>query len=552
MALPTGIKSKNFYKYATDVVSGKIIAGELMKLSCNRFLSDLERDDLVFKMEIGDRFVEFCSIIKHFKGKSAGQNFKLEPWQEFIAYNILCWYWKETDIRRYTNSFICMARKQGKTALAALFCLWFLIADGEGSPECDLAANSRSQASIAFEFVEQYAKQLDPLQRELKIYRNGIKCELNVGKINVFSSDTSRLDGYNASFAIWDEGHSAKDSKMVDVLRSSMGQRKQPHFMSISTVGFDLSSPYYKMYQTNCEILHGLKTDDSTFIAIYQMDENDDWTDENNWLKCSPNLGVTVDKKYLREQVVQAKNNVSAEVGILTKNFNKWCSSSETWISQEYINKVTEKIDFNDFSDNDIAFAGIDLASTSDLTCVSFLLTKENDDKLYFKNLYYLPESALIESPNRELYKYWVRTKQLNITSGNVCDYAYILNDIMKMYNKVCIRKIGYDDWNAIQFVIEATENGLPMEPVSQSMGSLSRPTKTLERLIKKGDIVIDNNEINRFCFANATTKSDWNDNIKVIKGAGKDGKIDGVIAIIMALSVYLENPIYGCSITSI
>ena len=143
MKLPKGIKSKSFYKYATNIVNGKIVAGELMKLACKRFLSDLQRDDLEFRMEIGDRFINFCSLIKHFKGKSAGKQFILQPWQEFIAYNILCWYYRGTNNRRFTSSLICISRKQGKTALAALFCLWFLIGDNEGSPEIDLSANSR-------------------------------------------------------------------------------------------------------------------------------------------------------------------------------------------------------------------------------------------------------------------------------------------------------------------------------------------------------------------------------------------------------------------------
>lgn len=551
MSLPKGIKNKKYYKYAVNVVSGKIVAGELLQLSCKRFLSDLERTDLVFKTDIVDRFIAFSQLIKHFKGSSSGKPFRLEPWQQFIAANILGFYWKKTDIRRFTNSLICVSRKQGKTALAALFCLWFLIGDGEDGAEVDLAANSRAQSSIAFEFVEQYAKQLDPKGKDLKVYRNGIKCNINVGKLNVFAADSTKLDGFNAHFALVDEYHSAKNSKLFDVLKSSQGQRKQPHQMVISTVGFDLSSPFKKLYDTDCEILHGIKEDDSTFAVIYALDDGDDWTDEKNWLKIAPNLDITVSKKYLREQVIQAKNNASSEVGILTKNFNKWCSSSETWISQDYINKVTEKVDISKFNEDNIVYCGIDLAATSDLTCLSFLLTKEDDDKLYFKNFYYLPETALVESPNRELYKLWQRTKQLTITQSNVTDYDTVLNDLMKHYNNLCIKKVGYDDWNATQFVISATEQGLPMYPVSQSIANMSKPTKTLERLIKCGKVVIDNNEINRFCFKNAVCKSDWNDNIKIVK-TSRENKIDGVVAMIMALSAYLDTPQYSGEITII
>lgn len=543
------IKHLKCYRYAEQVLNGEIVAGELIKLACKRFMSDLQRDDLDFRYEIGDKFVRFASILKHFKGKSTGKPFILEPWQEFIAYNILCFYYKGTNDRRFTSSLISISRKSGKSCLAAVFCLWFLLFDNEGAPEVDLSANSLEQAKVAYEFVENFTKQLDPKQKDLKVYRKKVFCDANGGKINVFAADSTKLDGFNASFALIDEMGAAKDSKMYDVLKSSQGQRQNPHLMIISTAGFDLSGPFFRMCEIDSEILHGVKTDDSHFAMIFSLDENDDWTDESNWQKIAPNLGITVDKKFLREQVQQAKNNPSAEVGILTKTFNKWCSSVQTWISHDYINKVSKPVNIKLYNpDEYIGYVGIDLAATSDLTCLSLLLTNDND-VFHFKNFYYLPESALNESPNRELYKYWARTGQLVITPGNVTDYDYVLNDLMGLYNDMNISKVFYDSWNATQFVIKCTENGLPMQPMSQSFGAMSKPTKTLERLIKMQNITLDNNEITRWCFANATTKSDWNENLKVIKGGGADGKIDGVIAIIMALGGYLSVPHYSGSI---
>ena len=548
------IKRLKCYRYAEDVINGNIVAGELVKLACKRFMADLERDEFEFRYEIGNKFVKFASILKHFKGRSAGKPFILEPWQEFIAYNILCFYYTGSNNRRFTSSLIYISRKSGKSCLAALFCLWFLLFDKEGSPEVDLSANSLEQAKVAYEFVENFTRQLDPKQKDLKVYRKKVFCDANSGKINVFAADSTKLDGFNASFALVDEYGAAKDSKMFDVLKSSQGQRENPHLMVISTAGFNLSGPLYKMYEVDCEILHSVKSDDSHFTMLFSLDEGDDWTDEKNWQKIAPNLGITVDKKFLREQVQQAKNNPSAEVGILTKTFNKWCSSIQTWIPADYINRVSKPVNLKlKFYNPDefIGYVGIDLAATSDLTCLSLLLVDANE-KLYFKNFYYLPESALTESPNRELYKYWARTGQLIITPGNVTDYDFVLNDLMRLYNELNISKVFYDSWNATQFVIKATEQGLPMQPMCQSFGSMSKPTKTLERLIKMQNIVLDNNEITRWCFSNATTKSDWNENIKVVKGGGADSKIDGVVAIIMALGGYLSVPHYSGSIMAI
>lgn len=547
------VKETEYYRYAQDVIDGKIVAGELVRLACKRFMSDLERPDLEFRAEIVDRFITFCSLIKHFKGKSANEKFILENWQQFIAANIIGFYYKNTDDRKYTNSLICVSRKQGKTALAALFCLWFLIGDGESGAEVDLAANSRQQAQIAYEFCTNYAKQLDPSGKELKCLRTGIKLKLNDSNLNVFAADSTKLDGFNASFALIDEYHAAKDSRLYDVLKSSQGQRKNPHLMVISTVGFSITSPFKKLYDTDCEILHGLKEDDSTFAMIFALDDGDDWRDEKVWKKIAPNLDITVTTKYLREQVVQAENNVSAETGILVKNFNVWQQVTNIWIPDSYVNRCFKKISYSDFNeDTSLCYCGTDLAAVGDMTAVSCMFTKDDDDKLYFITEYFLPKTALTESPNRELYKQWKRQGLLTITEGNVTDYTYITRMMLKRNSHIPIRKVAYDSWNSTQWAIEATEQGLPLEPFSQSIGNFNRPTRELERLIRSQKVVFQTNEITRWMFRNVLLKHDHNDNVKPTKGGTGSQKIDGVIAILEALGIYLLEPRYSGEIFTV
>lgn len=547
------VKETEYYRYAQDVIDGKIVAGELVKLACKRFINDLERTDLEFRAEIVDRFITFCSLLKHFKGKSANEKFILENWQQFIAANILGFYYKNTDDRKYTNSLICVSRKQGKTALAALFCLWFLIGDGESGAEVDLAANSRQQAQIAYEFCTNYAKQLDPSGKELKCLRTGIKLKLNDSNLNVFAADSTKLDGFNASFALIDEYHAAKDSRLYDVLKSSQGQRKNPHLMVISTVGFSITSPFKKLYDTDCEILHGLKEDDSTFAMIFALDDADDWRDETVWRKIAPNLDVTVTTKYLREQVIQAENNVSAETGILVKNFNVWQQVTNIWIPDSYVNRCFKKISYSDFNeDTSLCYVGTDLAAVGDMTAVSCLFTKDGDDKIYFITEYFLPETALTESANRELYKQWKRQGLLTITEGNVTDYVYVTKMLIKRNSHIPIRKIAYDSWNSVQWATDSTEVGLPLEPFSQSIGNFNRPTRELERLIRSQKVVFQTNEITRWMFRNVLLKHDHNDNVKPTKGGTGNQKIDGVIAILEALGIYLLEPRYGNEIFTV
>lgn len=253
-------------------------------------------------------------------------------------------------------------------------------------------------------------------------------------------------------------------------------------------------------------------------------------------------MDITVTKKYIREQVKSALNNPSEEVGVKTKTLNLWCDSSEVWLSDSNIVNSTKNVNLASFQD-ELCYIGVDLSATSDLTAVSYLVVK--DGIYYFKNYYYLPESCLANNSNREKYRLWRNQHQLNITSGNVTDYDYITKDMLKWIDTVSIQKVGYDKWNATQWAIQATEEGLPLEEYSQSIGNFNQPTKELERLILSGKVVIDNNEITRWCFSNVHIKEDHNENVKPIK-TQKQMKIDGVIAMITALGCYLQNPNNG------
>ena len=539
---------KGYYHYVEDVLNGKIVVGELIKLACQRFKDDLQRQDIYFNESVVDKAINFIGTLKHFMGKSSGKHFKLENWQQFIIANIVGWYWKDGNTRRFTSSYIEVSRKNGKTALAAALCLYYLIADGEDGAEVDLAANSKEQAKIAFEFCSSFSKQLDPKGKYLKPYRDNVQFALNNSKLKVFAADDSKLDGFNASFGLIDEYHAAKNSKVRDVIKSSMGMRNNPHLCTITTAGFDKTLPCYKLRSTSIEILNKLKTDDSMFIAIYSLDDKDNWTDKDNWVKCTPNLNVTVTSKYIKEQVQSAINNPSEEVGVKTKTLNLWCDVADVWLPESYIVKASKDIHLEDFRDCE-CYIGVDLSATSDLTAVSYLIEKDNI--YYFKTDYYLPESALVDKPDRETYKIWKQQGLITITAGNVTDYDYITNDIVAASNILNIQKIGYDKWNATQWAIHATEIGLPLEEYPQTMGNFNRPTKELERLILSGNTVIDNNEITRWCFRNVELKSDYNGNVKPNKGI-KSKKIDGVIAIIQALGMYLTVPHYSNEILTI
>lgn len=535
-----------YKEYALDVVNGKVVTGTYIKQACQRYLDWFDKYD--FRPEKADKVVNFISKLRHFTGKHNGKPFKLLPYQKWIVYNIFGFYYPNSNRRVINYVYIELARKQGKTALAAAICLYMLIADGENGSEVELVANSAKQAKICFDMSSNFIQSIDRKGKHFKRYRDNIKFNETKSVLQVLSSDASGNDGYNSYCFVLDECHEQRDSKLWDVMCSSQGMRENSLGIIITTAGFNKFGFCYGYRNTCLEILSGVKEDDSQFAAIYTLDEGDDWHDPNVWIKSNPSLGHTVFESYLEQQVQKATNNTTLEVGTRTKNFNEWVSNSDIWLHNDLLLRYTQNLKLEDFKGLQ-CFIGVDLAAVSDMTAVSYMIPK--DDKLYFLTKYYLPQSALVDNSNCELYKEWNRKGYLTITDGNVCDYDYILKDILNANKEVFIYKIGYDSYNATQWAIDATTEGLPLEPFSQALWSFNRPTKELERLIKSGKVVIDNNEITRWCFSNVTLKSDHNENIKPVKGSDMQ-KIDGVIAMIEALGIYLNTPIYNNIITAV
>lgn len=532
--------------YPWDVLEGKILACENIKLACKRFIDFLDMEDRYFDVEDVERTISFFERFRHFTGQYNNKPFILQEWQKFMICGIYGFKWKK-DNTRVTRTFILsVSRKQGKTSCISIMAIKALLE--ENNAQVIVAANSASQASILFKMASSYLKSLGgKVDKLFRRFRDRIMFDKTDSSMRVVSADASRLDGLNCNFAVVDEISQAPNSDVYDVLESSMGSRQQPLMCCCTTRSNNQSGFYKELEQSGIDVMRGLKQDDSVFCLVYTLDDGDDCEDEKVWKKCSPNLGISVSEDFYRQQITKMKNNPSQTTAIMTKVFNVWTSTSNVWIPQSYTFKVMDKVKMDDFKDK-LLYLSFDLASTSDLTCLSAMY--EDNGTYYFKNWYYLPQEALKTSTNKDNYKKWQRQGFLTVTQGNVTDYDYVMNDIQKLQdNSEGIVRISYDSWNATDFTIRLTEGGFNMKPYSQSIGSMNRPTKAIERLIMEGkNIVIDKNPITLFCFENSVPKPDYNDNIKIIKES-YENKIDGVIAIIMNYGGFQEENHYDGSL---
>lgn len=530
---------KPWDKYIADVKSGKISTCLLIKQAVDRFEMFRKREDIYFDEEVVDECLSFFSTMKHFLGKSAGKPFILEPWQTFIVANIFGLKYKATGYRVCTEVYASMARKAGKDAFMAGICLYLLIIDGEASPEIVCAANSTDQARILFNYIDMFAKSIDRNETIIEHYRNFVKTGFNNGIVKVISSDASKADGMNLSCFCLDEYHEAKDRRMYDVLKSSQGMREQPLAIIITTAGFNLAGPCHDMYELGVQVLGGVKTMDNFFPFIWQLDAEDDWTDPKNFIKCQPNLGVTVTTDYMLAEVNKAKVDPTAETGVKTKTLNLWCTSEFVWIKPEIMVQLMKDIKLEDYTGYP-CIVGVDLSSVGDMTAVSAMIPIEN--KRVFFNWSFLPEDTYKENPNKALYEKFHKAGELDITPGNVIDHDYITNKIAWI-NTICpVMAIYYDPYNSSQWAVNMTELGYNMQQYGQNIGNMTRPTKEFQRLVLSGEMVMQKSSNFLWQLMGATIKEDINQNIKVVKQSYNRQKIDNVIACICALGGFLKE----------
>lgn len=547
-----------YKQYALDVQSGKITANRYIKQATKRYLDWFSRPDMEFRPQSVDRVENFISKLRHFKGEHAGKPFKLLDFQRFIISNMFGFYWKDEEGKPKNRRVVQyvwleLSRKNGKTALAAAILLYMMIADSEQSADCFFLANSHKQSLVTYEYADKFIKNLDKKGSFFQRYRDSIKFPLTNSQISCLCADPKKLDALNVWGYVIDEYHECSTEKIYANMCSGMQGRKNPMGIIITSAGFDLNGVAAQKRKEMIEILSEKVKDDSQLVFIYCLDPEDDYKDPKVWEKANPSLNQTLYPDKLQIEVNKASNSPTVEPFVKCKNFGFWglTDYEKTWLTHDEILNVTCDISLDQFDpDNTIVWCGADLASTSDLTALSMMVVE--DGIYYFKTWNFLPESALHQNMNQEIYRKASRRGDLIVTNGNVCDYDEVTKVLLQIAERYTIGGVFYDQYNATQWAIDATAKGLPLTPCSQALWSFNRPTKEFERLVKMGACRIDNNILTRFCFDNVELKFDHNENCKPVKKGGAKGgaaKVDSVISMLSALGGYLLEPQFDTSI---
>ena len=521
--------------YAKAVTSEEIVACRYVQLACQRFLDDLERTDWRWKYSPrhGNHVCSFMENgINHVKGPLAGQLLTLEDWQCFILCNI--YGWRDGDIRRFQYVILQIARKNGKTIFASGLALYDMLFGDEGGEVYSLATKM-DQAKLAWEGArEMLTKAVPQVKGQFKTVTNQISNQSKWSFYKPLGRDSKSLDGLNPSMCIYDEAAAYSDRNLVEVMTSATGARDNFLHLFITTAQFSRTTVYYENRLYLADILEGRIKDDRWFGTLYELDHENEWLEEDKWIKANPNLGVSIKRDFLENEVAQAKAMKSKRNGVMVKHFNLFMNSEEAWLPLSEWQKCAGQT----FKEGDL-YIGMDLSSTRDLTALCYLWN--NGDKFSVEFQCFLPKKAMNELPVhiRPKYEEAVREGSLILTSKDIVDYREVFHHIKNNAEGQQLKMIGYDKWNAALLVSDLDEAGLPTIDIGQGMSALSAPTKETERLIAEELIRHTGNPFIDWQLECCSVYTDKNENIKVTKDeADKSLKIDAIIAMIMAISM--------------
>jgi phage terminase large subunit-like protein len=522
--------------------------------------------DYWYDVDAADKAVRFFAEHLVFsEGEWAGKPFILEAWEEHDIVRPF-FGWKRADgTRRYRRAFVWVARKNGKTELAAGIALLALLGDAEPAGQVFSIASEKPQATIVFTKATNMVVRAPALSAKLDCFKESIYCSDLNASFRPLSGKPKGKHGLNMSGLVGDEIHEWPNGDLYTFVHDSAAARRQPIEFLISTAG-QKATHGEEVFRECQAILAGDVEDPETLVVIYAPDENDDWTKEETWKKANPNWGKSVKiEPFLADfrrarQLPRLENDFKRyRLNIWTEQAVKWlpidgvdddgrrfgwdhCVGPIPWNAPEYEARLIGKT----------CFGGLDLSSIVDLSALIwwFPIQAGLDVPVVLTRLF-KPADLLKAHAKRDRipYENLAEQRALFTTPGNVVDYSFIQKQIKDdaqnfkvAFTGVKDRKpdeggLAIDRWNATETATKLMEEGLPVVMMGQGFASLSAPSKELERLVMANGLHHGGHPLLRRHAQAVAVESDAADNIKPSKDKSSI-RIDGIAGLVNAIGI--------------
>lgn len=541
-------------EYYSLIESGKEIVSEKVRRIYKKLVSDIDDKESIYEYDSkkANHAIEFIeNFCKHSKGKWGGKPIVLEVWQKAFIAAAFGFVHGIDGTRKYREVLLVVARKNGKSTVGSGIGLYLQIADGEPGSEVYAVATKKDQAKLVWLESKRMVKKSPALLKRIKPLVSEMVSEWNDSTFKPLGSDSETLDGLNVHGAMMDEIHAWKDKNLYDVIVDGTSSREQPMIFMITTAGTVRESVYDMKYEEAEMLLNGLDDpdgykDDRFLPIIYELDKREEWTDPSKWAKANPGLGTIKKVDQLETKVNKAKANSLLVKNLLTKDFNIRETSTEAWLTFEQLNNP-ETFDIKKLKPS-YGIGGCDLSSTTDLTAAKVIFMVPEDQHIYVKQMYWLPEDLLEQRSKEDKipYNLWHEQGILRTTPGNSVHYKFVTKWFLEIRDEygIYLPWIGYDKWSANYWVedMQGYFGKEAMIPIAQGKQTLSSPMKLLGADLESKLINYNNHTIDKWCLSNTAIDVDKNLNIQPNKTKNQRRRIDGTAALLNAYVVLQEK----------
>ena len=518
-------------KYCEDALSGKIVVSDDVMNACKRFKSDLAREDLELRSTQPDAAISIIEgMFVHKQGEALdgtpllGKPLLLEPWQVFIIYNLLGFWYKGTEERRYKQAFIMVARKNGKTSMIAALSMAVAIIQRKSGSRIYVVAAALKQALESFYFIIfslKYKGIIDKFDVKDSYVEHSIKYEFTKdGKpdgsieIQILASNPDAQDSFNCNFAIADEVAAYKKPSQFNRFKEAMKAYTNRLIVGITTAGDNVNSFGHDQMEYASKVAAGLIKDDSFFsyVARADVDEkgNCDYTNPIQHQKANPNYGVTIRPRDILNESLQAQNDPRVRKDFLSRSLNIYTSAMRAWFDIEEFKASDSKYNWSleELAKLNIAwYGGADLSRMYDLTAAALFGTYEGVD-IVITHAFCPVVMAARKSDEDNIPLYgWQDDGWLTMCNSPTVNTADVVQWFVDMRNKgFKIKQVGHDrKFAGEEYYPLMKRAGFNIIDQPQLYYLKSQGFRHIEKAAKDGTLYYLHSDAYEYCVSNVT-----------------------------------------------